>query len=158
MASFDRFLVPFDFSDHSRAALVLAGDLARRVGAEIQLLHIVVPIVLSVPAVGPTPVPALGVAVDLPREAERSLVQLAAPLVESGLRVETHVVESSSIAEAIRRYAEKIGADLIVMGTHGRTALLRVLMGSVTQRTVREAPCPVLLTSSVAPEPGPDGG
>jgi nucleotide-binding universal stress UspA family protein len=158
MTSFDRFLVPFDFSDHSRAALALAADLARRVGAELQLLHIVVPIVLSVPAIGPTPVPVLGVAVDLPREAERSLAQLAAPLVESGLRVETHVIESSSIAEAIRRYAEKIGADLIVMGTHGRAALLRVLLGSVTERTAREAPCPVLLTSSVEAERESDGG
>ncbi len=158
MRSFDRFLVPFDFSDHSRAALALATDLARRVGAEVQLLHIVVPIVLSVPAVGPTPMPALGLSVDLPREAERSLAQLVAPLVESGLRVETHVVESSSIADTIRRYAEKIGADLIVMGTHGRTAIARVLLGSVTERTVREAPCPVLLTSEVGPEAGSDGG
>jgi nucleotide-binding universal stress UspA family protein len=156
--SFDRFLVPFDFSDHSRAALALATDLARRTGAELQLLHIVVPIVLSVPAVGPTPMPALGLAVDLPREAERSLAQLVAPIVESGLRVETHVVESSSIADTIRRYAEKIGADLIVMGTHGRTAIARVLLGSVSERTVREAPCPVLLTSEVAPADGSDGG
>jgi nucleotide-binding universal stress UspA family protein len=102
--------------------------------------------------------PALGVAVDLPRDAERGLAQLAAPIGESGLRVETHVVESSSIADAIRRYAEKLGADLIVMGTHGRTALARVLLGSVTERTVREAPCPVLLTSSVEKEGEGDGG
>jgi universal stress protein A len=151
MSAFDRFLVPYDFSEHSKAALGLAVDLAGRVGAEIQLLHVVVPIVLSVPAVEPTAVPALDVAADVARESQRSLDELARTLaVDTGLRVEAHVVENSSVAEAVRRYAQKIGAGLIVMGTHGRTALARVLLGSVTERTIREAPCPVLLTSVAA--------
>jgi nucleotide-binding universal stress UspA family protein len=153
MTTFERFLVPYDFSEHSKSALSLAVDLARRTGAEIQVLHIVVPIVLTVPAVGPAPIPPVGVPVDLPHDAELALARVVAPLNESGLHAKTAVIESNSIAEAIRRHAVKTDAGLIVMGTHGRTALARMLLGSVTERVVRQAPCPVLLTAAAASAP-----
>ena len=59
-------------------------------------------------------------------------------------KVEAHVLEGSGIADMIIGAAEEHDADLIVMGTHGRTGLAHVFLGSVAERTLRRAPCPVL--------------
>ena len=67
-------------------------------------------------------------------------------------KVEAHVVEAAGIAEAICDAAETFGADLIVMGTHGRTGLAHVFLGSAAERTLRQAPCPVLTVRAPAEE------
>jgi nucleotide-binding universal stress UspA family protein len=59
-------------------------------------------------------------------------------------RIEPHVVEGIGVADSLRESADELGADLIVMGTHGRTGLAHVFLGSVAERTLRRARCPVL--------------
>jgi nucleotide-binding universal stress UspA family protein len=131
-------LLATDFSEPSRAAARVAVDYARRFGARLHLLHVVWP------ATDPTPRPALErLAEDLGREV---------PVV-------TAVVAGLPVAEEIVRYARTHGIDLIVVGTHGRTGPSRLLLGSVAERVVRTAPCPVLAVPAVAEreaEPAPE--
>ena len=115
-------LLATDFSASSDAALGVARDYARQFGARLHVLHVVRP--GGEPAV---PAPLSELAQDL----------------GSNLSVRT-AVESGSPASEIVRYAERHGVDLIVVGTHGRTGVTRALLGSVAERVVRTAPCPVL--------------
>jgi nucleotide-binding universal stress UspA family protein len=137
----EKILVPVDFSPHSGRAQELAGDLARTFGAEIHLLHCyelpvraMMPYDLAVPEEIWTAVrDAAGRKLDKARDKVRG----------EGLPVESHLSGSPPF-QAITAVAEDIGADLIVMGTRGLTGLKHVLLGSVAERTLRTAPCPVL--------------
>ena len=143
MIDLHRILVPTDFSKHSHNALTYAVAFAEKFGAELYLLHVVqdlalfIPEAVSVaPPVGP-PVEQMTAAV---REALLRLVQ------ENNLgrfTVHTEVREGTPFYEIIQ-FAKEAGIDLIIMGTHGRSGLAHVLLGSVTERVVRKAPCPVL--------------
>jgi len=133
-------LVPIDFSGASQAAVDYATALARESGAEIHLLH-------SYP-VSPgiaTPYgPALPDAVfqSIRSGAERKLAEARERLEGEGVRAIAHLTAeppSFAVAEA----AEELGVDCIVMGTRGLSGLKHVLLGSVAERTVRTAPCPV---------------
>jgi nucleotide-binding universal stress UspA family protein len=145
MSDFRTFVVPCDFSEHARAALAVACDLARRLDAEIHLLHVVQPPTLAYVASG-VYAPAVPAPIDMQElraSAATALDELAAGLGDPG-KFEKHVVESPSIEEAICECAQQLGADLVVMGTHGRTGLAHIFLGSVAERTLRRAPCPVL--------------
>jgi nucleotide-binding universal stress UspA family protein len=83
-------------------------------------------------------------------EAMQSLREIVAAIEQAPGKVEAHVVEGAAIVEMIRQYAEEVGADFIVMGTHGRTGLAHVFLGSVTERTLRGSPCPVLAVQASA--------
>jgi nucleotide-binding universal stress UspA family protein len=72
------------------------------------------------------------------------LRELITKIEDLPVKVEPHVVEGTAISDAICDVAEKLDADLIVMGTHGRTGLAHVFLGSVAERTLRNACCPVL--------------
>ncbi len=141
MSRFKNLLVPLDFSPHSTAALELAIELARVLQARIHVVH-----AYELP-VGVTA--AYGVAIpqavwDGVREAAEKRLNAALEQVRAaGLRGETHLVASTPV-EAIREIASGLPADLIVMGTRGLTGLKHVLLGSVAERTLRLAPCPVL--------------
>jgi universal stress protein A len=145
LARFRTFLVPHDFSEDADAALETAVELAGRLGAEIHLLHayqqpidVLSPYGVSIPAnVGP----------ELRAASLARLQQIAARA--TGARIQTHVVEGPP-AIVIAEQARAIGADLVVMGTRGRTGLRHLLLGSVAERTVRTAPCAVLTVK--APE------
>jgi nucleotide-binding universal stress UspA family protein len=145
MPEFKTLVVPCDFSDHARAALALACDLAARLGSEIHLLHVIQPPTLAYVTGGgyATAAPAPVDLLELRESALKALDELAAGLGH-GRGFTNHVVESPSIEEAIRECAQQLGADLIVMGTHGRTGLAHIFLGSVAERTLRRAPCPVL--------------
>jgi universal stress protein A len=139
-----RILVPTDFSDGSNRALTLAMKFAKLLRAAIDLLH-----VQPIPTF--TPVPAVPGAVPLPppvpeaaQGIQESLAVLAAGVREAGLECQTGTVEGNP-GDEIVDYARKIGADLIVMGTHGRGGLRRVLLGSVAEKVLRAACCPVLV-------------
>lgn len=144
-----RILVPYDFSGHSGGALYVAADLARRLEAEIRLLH-----VLDAPADPFPPVDGAGAELLAGRrvphhdivykQADEALSQVAGTVASELLAVDGRVVESHHIADAICDAAEAWLADLIAMGTHGRTGFTRAFVGSVAERTVRNAPCPVL--------------
>jgi nucleotide-binding universal stress UspA family protein len=140
-------LHPTDLSDRSEVAFRLACALARDYGARLIVIHVWSP---PTPVLGefvPQPAPEY-----YPAATEEKLSELrpAAPSV----RVE-YRLEEGEAASTILRVAEESGADLIVMGTHGRTGLRRLLMGSVAEQVLRRARCPVVTTKSPFPETEP---
>jgi nucleotide-binding universal stress UspA family protein len=149
MSEYRSFVVPYDFSEHARAALEVAKDLARQLGAELHLLHVVTP---------PIYASAYGAAVppQIDMEPIRSSVMESLQGMTEGegsaVRMTPHVVEGLNIAVSIQEFASKQKADLIVMGSHGRTGLAHVFLGSVAERTLRQAPCPVLTVPVSADE------
>ncbi len=135
-----RILVPLDFSPQSARALAYAEELARRFGAELLLLH--VSELLAV-------VPGSDLIEAKVLTAQRDLTLLAERLRESGLTASGTVRAGAAHAEIVRVAAAE-RSDLIVMGTHGRGGLARALMGSVAERVVRRAGCPVLMVPHAA--------
>jgi nucleotide-binding universal stress UspA family protein len=139
-----RILVPTDFSDGANKALTLAIKFAKLLRAAIDLLHVQpIPTFAGVPSVlgaVPLPPPVLQAAQGI----HERLAVLAARVRESGLECQTGSTEGNPGDEIID-YATKIGADLIVMGTHGRGGLERVLLGSVAEKVLRGSSCPVLV-------------
>jgi len=138
-----RILCPVDFSDSSDHAMRYASALAETFGAELTLLHVVAPIMTALP--GETALPdTLQANIDELVDACRErLEQLVGKLAVSGLTVQHKVLNGVPFIEIIR-YARDAEMDLIVMGTHGRTGLGHLLIGSVAERVVRKSPCPVL--------------
>ncbi len=147
MPTFKKILAPTDFSDDSSLAFSYAEELARRFSAEMVVLHVdqsLVPVMVS-------PDESLGLGSDsLTRIAEeqrlaaqRELDKLVNRLRDGGLKARSLLRVGSPFVEIVRT-AQSEKADLIVMGTHGRTGLAHALMGSVAERVVQKAPCPVL--------------
>lgn len=136
-------LVPTDFSRHSEGALRYACDLAERMGATLQLLHVLT----EVMPVGPDPMLAPVLPPEYFRETEaasrEALHKLLDPAWGKPAAVESAVRWGSPV-DVIVEHAATQGVDLIVIATHGRTGLSHVLLGSVAERIIREAPCPVL--------------
>jgi nucleotide-binding universal stress UspA family protein len=129
-------LHPTDFSKPSESALRFACALARDYQARLILLHVVEP---------PVYYGELGMSVPLPVDfhetLQRRLSQLAQ--VDCGVPMETLLMEGNAARE-ILRVAEEQQISLIVLGTHGRTGLSRVLLGSVAEDVIRHSPVPVL--------------
>jgi nucleotide-binding universal stress UspA family protein len=143
MIDLHRILIPTDFSKHSQNALAYAVAFAEKFGAELHLLHVVQDLAMFLPD-GVTAGPPLLPPVDQLTAAVR--VALDRAIEENHLQhlpVQTHVREGTPFYEIIR-FAKEKDIDLIVMGTHGRSGLVHVLLGSVTEKVVRKAPCPVL--------------
>lgn len=141
MSDFKTLLVPYDFSEHARVALAAAADLAQRLSSDLHLVNVVqTPIYAG--AYGAAVPPYIDMN-ELENAAGNALREAADALQLSG-SVTTHVVQSGQVSVAICDLAEELGVDLIVMGTHGRTGLAHVFLGSVAERTLRGAPCPVL--------------
>lgn len=137
-----RILVPVDFSDFSRAAVDAAIDLGRRFGATVDLLHVWEPPPLR---------PDLMVWAEADgetlwelarRNAGEQMRELCATLPAGSIR-HTEIVPGNP-AEVIVERARAEGYDLIVVGTHGRTGVSHLLVGSVAEKVVRLAACPVL--------------
>jgi len=144
MISLKRILVPTDFSDYSKQAITYACELAKRFSAELQLLHVVPPPLVAAPYIG-----AVADEVLQPEVASKqALEELDDPEFAQVSNVE-RVIQTGTPFVEIVRYAKEIDADLIVMGTHGRSGLVHALIGSVAEKVVRKAPCPVL---TVRPE------
>ena len=139
-----KILAPVDFDESAEEALLLASEIRRVLPVRMELVHVVVP---------PAPL-AYGAeaAVALPVFDEKAArkeaqVQLDAMTARHpSLAGKTHVAAGQPAAE-IRRKALETGADLILIPTHGRSGLPRLLMGSVAEQTVRYAPCGVLTFS-----------
>lgn len=143
MIDLHQILIPTDFSKFSDVALNYAAALAEKFGAKLHLLHIVQDLGLIVPdavAVAPPVFPPMDQFVQAARTA---MERLANQESLKGLTLERQIREGQPFYEIIR-YAKEANIDLIVMGTHGHTGLAHVLLGSVTERVVRKAPCPVL--------------
>jgi nucleotide-binding universal stress UspA family protein len=143
MIDLHRILVPTDFSKFSQNALKYAAAFAEKFGAEIYLLHVVQDLALFIPeavSVAPPATPPIEQMTAAVREGLQRVVR------ESGLErftVHCEVREGTPFYEIIL-FAKEADIDLIIMGTHGRSGLVHVLLGSVTEKVVRKAPCPVL--------------
>jgi nucleotide-binding universal stress UspA family protein len=138
-----RILVPTDFSKHSEVALTYAVALAEKFGAELHLLHVVQDLALFIPdAVAVAPAIAVPVE-EFVAAAREALDRVTKAKDLESLTVHREVREGTPFYEIIR-FAKEKDIDLIVMGTHGHTGLTHVLLGSVTEKVVRKAPCPVL--------------
>lgn len=142
MAQWTRICCPVDFSQTSRAALEEAADLARRYAARLTVLHVFEP---AAGATGEMQAPMPELIEATAQELERKLAgwkleaeRLGAPAVEQA-------VISGVPGREIPAFASEGGYDLVVMGTHGRTGLRHLVVGSVAERVVREAHCPVLV-------------
>jgi nucleotide-binding universal stress UspA family protein len=145
-----RILVPVDFSAHSEMALRYATTLASQFGAVVELLHVVEDPFTSGAWSLEVYVPNLAeLQENLIADAERRLAVCRAAASDQGVRV-VATVRSGQAPYTIVEYAKALGIDLIVMGTHGRTGLPHPFMGSIAERVVRTAPCPVLTMRDAA--------
>jgi nucleotide-binding universal stress UspA family protein len=134
-------LAPTDFSDYSKQALRDAFELAQTFGAKLSLLHVLEPSLY----LGEFTPPTMGEDLlgDLERQASAELARVLPEAQQATIEVTRSVVMGSP-SQKIVETAETEHVDLILMATHGRTGLSHLLIGSVAERVVRTAPCPVL--------------
>jgi nucleotide-binding universal stress UspA family protein len=144
MLRVNRILFPTDFSPTSDAALVPACNWARRLGAEIQILHVIESLRPDLYAASLVmPDPAL-VDATLAEKARQELDTRRRLARDRGVDVTCASIEGLSAAPAILDYAESHDVDLVAMSTHGRRGLRRFLLGSVTEEVVQRSSPPVL--------------
>ena len=156
MIDIRRILCPIDFSDYSRRALDHAIAIARWYGSTVTALHVFSP--TPVAAYGTSPevfAPIVLTAVDrdqLLADTKAFVAAEAAP----GITIEAVVREGTTAAEILDQ-ASDMNADLLVMGTHGRSGFERLLLGSVAEKVLRKASCPVLTVPRRLPDAVPAG-
>lgn len=141
--AFQRIVVGTDFSEPSFPALKAAAATARRDGAKVFLAHVIDPL----PHIGPGLDAVMGT--DSLREgmeeyAKKHLQDLRESLFVD-IDVEKHILYSPNAGMAMTDFAERVEADLIVVGTHGRNGIQRLMLGSVAEKVTRLAPCSVLV-------------
>jgi universal stress protein A len=137
-------LAPTDFSPHAEGALRYAVGLAERLGATLHLLHVLPDVVVPV---GPDPTLTPSLPPEYYTETEEQSLAALRKLLDPAwgkIPASEVAVRWGSPVDAIVAYAADQKIDLIVTATHGRTGLSHALLGSVAERIVREAPCPVL--------------
>jgi nucleotide-binding universal stress UspA family protein len=138
MIALTKILVPYDFSETSETAVNYATDLARAFGAQVHLLHVSDKLKEEMATEFP-----LGLEGTLQDAIRERLLKILTPKQQVELKPQA-VFRSGTAATEIVRYAKTEGIDLIVMGTHGRGFVAHAVMGSVAEKVVRTAPCPVL--------------
>ena len=139
-----QILVATDFSEPSDAALAYGRELARNFGAQLTVLHIADNLAMRAYGADGFVMAEPELQRDIEESARRRLDALLSDEDRDVLRAQGVVRSASSTALAIVDYARAVNTDLIVIGTHGRGAVAHLLMGSVAERVVRTAPCPVL--------------
>ena len=141
-------LCPVDFSEFSRRALDHASALARWYGARLSVLHVVV----SRPAVDFPPMPMT----DEERRELTGQMRRFATGVPPEVALDLRVREASDVHREILSQAETLPADLLVVGSHGRSGFERLLLGSVTEKIIRKAACPTLVVPRLGPDRAPE--
>jgi nucleotide-binding universal stress UspA family protein len=141
---FERIVVALDGSEASEAALRAGAELAKRLGVPLHLLRVAD---IAITAWGPTAAAAAYAEItdemaQEKREAEQYLASVAAPLRAAGQTVTTEVRSGPAVAELI---AAVRAGDILAVGSHGRSGLKRLLLGSVAEEVVKNAPTPVLV-------------
>jgi nucleotide-binding universal stress UspA family protein len=142
MVALKNILVATDFSEPSGVAMAYGRDLARSYNAQLHVLHVVEDVTMRYASEVGFASPQLQG--DLEEAARRDLDAQITDDDRQTLSVITAVESAPNIAEAIVKYAKANEIDLILSGTHGRGMVQHFLMGSVAERIVRIAPCPVL--------------
>jgi nucleotide-binding universal stress UspA family protein len=140
MTKSQKYLVPIDFSKGSEMALDYALGMARQNKAQLTLLH-VIPAAMVYPSEGTR----FDLYSLLERDARQDLARLMKRKKLSPGAAQIILMRGVNPAEVIARQAKKLHASMIIMGSHGRTGLQRLLLGSVAERTLRLAGCPVLI-------------
>jgi universal stress protein A len=142
---FTRILVPTDFSEPSDAALQYARMVASKFGASLHLLHVFEPSPYLAGAVSAEVyvADASAIRAELMEHAKNQLAERVTAGDRERYGARTEIVTGQS-ASSIVKYATERHMDLIVMGTHGRSGISHLLLGSVAEHVVRAAPCPVL--------------
>jgi universal stress protein A len=136
-------LVPTDFSEYADYALDYAIELAQKLQARFTLLHV---LYLSPLTVGEVPPSVFNqILQDMENWAQQQMQETLKRVKQTGIQIDSVILEGTPF-QMIIETAESKDVDLIVMGTHGRTGLTHVLIGSVAEKVVRLAPCPVLVT------------
>ncbi len=153
---YQRILVPVDGSPTSDAGLDQAIMLSKAGSARILLMHVVdeMPFIMSAEGYGAMS----GDVLDLLTDAgEKVLAEAKSKVEKSGLAVETRLLDSfgGRLFEQVGKQVKDWGADLIVLGTHGRRGAKRMLLGSDAEQVLRTATVPVLLVRSVEAAPSP---
>lgn len=143
MIQINRILIPTDFSDHSANALRYGCVLAEKFSSEIYLLHVMQDLVAMIPEPGLAFPPPGDYMAELKVSADAALAKLPDPDWGVTAEIVRDTRQGPPFLE-ILRYARAKECDLIVMGTHGRSGLAHMLMGSVAEKVVRKAACPVL--------------
>jgi len=145
MLKIQKIICPVDFSNCAQQALNYASELAKQFDAELSIVH-----AYEDPAAYVTPMPMSGyvgpgaeLLLELRKQLEVRLTQTKADVEQRGVRVRSELLEGAPY-RVVLDWAKEYGADIIVIGTHGHTGLTHALLGSVTERIVRMAHCPVL--------------
>jgi nucleotide-binding universal stress UspA family protein len=143
MIDLHRVLVPTDFSKHSHIALTYGAAFAEKFGAELYLLHVVQDLALFIPDMVTVAPPLVPTVEQLTAAVRVAFDRLVDENHLQRLTLHREVREGTPFYEIVR-FAREAEIDLIVMGTHGHSGLAHVLLGSVAEKVVRKAPCPVL--------------
>ncbi len=143
MIQLKRILMPVDFSEYSNLGVQYGCALAEQFDAELHLLHVLQDLVAIVPEPGMAFPPPGDYMQELKDTAVGTMEKIPPAEWSKGRTVVRATREGAPFVEIIR-YARENEIDLIVMGTHGRSGLAHVLLGSVAEKVVRKAPCPVL--------------
>jgi universal stress protein A len=150
--SSSRILVATDFSLDADGALLYALRLANTIPAALDLLHVVDnPLAAGVWSSELYTSEVAGLQINLVRDAEQQLRRGLRALDHRGVKITTEV-KTGRPGPTIVECARQGGHDLIIVGSHGRTGISRLLMGSVAEYVVRHAPCPVLIVRPIERE------
>jgi nucleotide-binding universal stress UspA family protein len=142
MTALKNILVATDFSEPSAVALNYGRDLARSYDATLHVVHVIEDLLaLHGPEVG---FAYADVERNIEAAVRRDLDAAIKPGDHETLDVRTMITRASNVSHAVTEYAKHNAIDLIIVGTHGRNAFHRFLIGSVAERVMRTAPCPVL--------------
>ena len=136
MIDLKHILVPVDFDDTSDVALAYARSLAKNFGAQLHMLHVMENLFLKPMANDPR---------DIETGIARRLTDRLTPEERESMRAVAVLKKSDTPADEIVKYANEEPIDLIIIGTHGRSGIKHLLMGSVAEKVVRTAPCPILI-------------
>lgn len=157
MGEIRRIVLATDFSECSMPAVDYAVAMAQKFGAELHLVHIFEQPFFSHTGVSETVRPELDRWIrDLREEARDRLKKMVSDIAKEKVKAEIVLCDGNPYQE-IGKVAADLPADLIVMGTHGRTGITHLLMGSVAERVVRHAPCAVLTVRSPKARAGKTG-
>ncbi len=155
MLPFKKILCPTDFSEPSSEALKVANELALHFSAELCLVHVLAPIPVVTAATTPISAGAPTTTFDVvayEKELKVASQEKLSALIDRGvakeLKVQSYLAQGKA-ADEIARIAEKEKVDLIIISTHGETGFRHMIFGSVAEKVVRHAPCPVLTIRTV---------
>lgn len=143
MITIKRILCPTDFSEASKNAIRYTNEFARTMNADVIFIHVVEPR----PITTDMSVAYIPIETDLEKAAEEDLITLLEEEKDKGIAAKKIVLVGQP-AETIIEQSKANDVDLIILGSHGRAGLTRLLMGSVAEAVLRKAPCPVLIVKA----------